>query len=78
MINDDNVIPMPGMGSSERGQISLAQLQARRLRTRFIAGGKNQIEVFARLSVSVERLTKDLKKRYGNRSGKMTRVFGES
>lgn len=69
---------MPGMGSSERGQISLAQLQARRLRTRFIAGGKNQIEVFARLSVSVERLTKDLKKRYGNRSGKMTRVFGES
>lgn len=56
---------------------SLRRMQAERLKEAFLARGKAQPDILARLSCTVERLNDEAKERYGPRSGAMQRAFGE-
>lgn len=78
-MHDGKIISFPRREGDNPGrQHSLAHIQAQQLRKLFLEGGKGQLEVFQRLSCRIEMLTKDLKKKFGDRSGRMAKVFGEN
>lgn len=72
MTESSNIVDHP-----YRHHASLRRLRATQLKEAFLARGKMQPEILARLSCTVEKLCLEAKTRFGPRSGAMQRAFGD-
>ena len=76
MTLDSNVVPFPVPDRFDR-RISGSMEAATLLRRRFRDGGRAQRETFSHLARHTFRLVEELKREFGDRSGKMNRAFGD-
>lgn len=76
MTRENNVVPFPVPDRSKR-RISGSVEAATLLRRQFREGGRAQRETFSHLAKHTFRLVEELKREFGDRSGKMNRAFGD-